>query len=334
MLIYIGNFLAEKGSIPVSAYEVSEGLKSHFQVVCTSHKKNKFLRLCDMCLTLFIQRKKKPTVLIDVYSSSAFYFARITAAICQYYHLPYILIIRGGEMQKRIEKSPKIYSSISEKAKHIVAPSQFMQQVLDHFNIKSKYIPNHIPLEKYPIKTNSSFQYKIVWVRSVHHLYNPQLAYMIFRILAHEFPTLTITYIGNHKDESAEKIMQMSKSDGLEKRVIFTGLLTKQNWHHLASQSDILLNPTQADNFPVSVLECMALGLPVVCSSVGGLTHLVTHEQEGLCIPNFDAEEYAQAIRYIYTHPDIYKRMSTSARKKAEQYSWEKIRPLWLDILN
>jgi glycosyltransferase involved in cell wall biosynthesis len=53
------------------------------------------------------------------------------------------------------------------------------------------------------------------------------------------------------------------------------------------------------DNFPVSVVESLALGTPVIASRMGGLPELVEHGRTGLLFPAGDAEALAECLRQI-----------------------------------
>ena len=53
------------------------------------------------------------------------------------------------------------------------------------------------------------------------------------------------------------------------------------------------------ENQPLSVLEAMACGTPLVVTDMGGLPELVSHEQTGIVVPAEDASALAQALRQV-----------------------------------
>ena len=59
----------------------------------------------------------------------------------------------------------------------------------------------------------------------------------------------------------------------LEDSVTLTGRLSKNEWISLSRDYDIFINTTDYDNHPVSVIEAMALGLPIVTTNAGILSH-------------------------------------------------------------
>ena len=53
----------------------------------------------------------------------------------------------------------------------------------------------------------------------------------------------------------------------IRKNVIFQGRLTKHEWVELSYNYDIFINTTNYDNQPISVIESMALGLPIISTN-------------------------------------------------------------------
>jgi glycosyltransferase involved in cell wall biosynthesis len=70
---------------------------------------------------------------------------------------------------------------------------------------------------------------------------------------------------------------------------------------------------------PVSVLEAMAAGLPVVSSRVGGLGELVIDGETGILVPPGDASALASALSRLIADPAERRRLGTAARARAEE---------------
>jgi glycosyltransferase involved in cell wall biosynthesis len=115
--------------------------------------------------------------------------------------------------------------------------------------------------------------------------------------------------------------------------VTFTGKLEKMEWVALARDHDIFINTTNFDNMPVSVIEAMALGLPVISSNVGGLPYLIDHQTDGMLVPPNDAEAFVNSITQLSNQPELVKDLVTNARKKAERFDWEVVKQQWFRLL-
>ena len=80
------------------------------------------------------------------------------------------------------------------------------------------------------------------------------------------------------------------------------------------SAADVLLFPSLADNFPLTVLEAMSSGLPVVAFDVGGVKEAVIHMECGYIAPYKSTEGLIEGIQYIVN-------LSESEREKMAQRS-------------
>ena len=65
--------------------------------------------------------------------------------------------------------------------------------------------------------------------------------------------------------------------------------------------------------------EGMAAGCACIGSDVVGLRELISHEQDGLLVPEGDAEALARALRRVIESPEWARQLSIAARQKAER---------------
>jgi glycosyltransferase involved in cell wall biosynthesis len=137
--------------------------------------------------------------------------------------------------------------------------------------------------------------------------------------------------IGPEKDGSQESCKIQAKELKLE--VNFTGLLSKKQWVDLSEQHDIFINTTGFDNLPVSLIEAMALGLPVVSTNVGGIPYLIENDLNGKLVPYNDVEKMAGSIDYLISHPIETASIIAKARETIESYSWSKVSQQWNSLL-
>jgi colanic acid/amylovoran biosynthesis glycosyltransferase len=73
------------------------------------------------------------------------------------------------------------------------------------------------------------------------------------------------------------------------------------------------------DGIPVSLMEAMALGTPVVSTRVSGIPELIEDGREGLLVPEKDPSALAAAIARLLDDPDLGPRMAVAARAKVER---------------
>ena len=110
-------------------------------------------------------------------------------------------------------------------------------------------------------------------------------------------------------------------------------LLSKKEWVNKAKAYNLFINTTNFDNMPVSVIEAMALGLPVISTNVGGIPHLIDHNKNGILVPPKDANAFVDAILDLKNNSNIANNIAIAARNKVEQYDWNVVKLQWKSIL-
>ena len=333
-ILYIGNDLASKTNYNTSMNNLSNHLIiSGLSIFRGSSKSNKVIRLLDMLWMVFSFRNKVSFVLIDTFSTSNFYYALLTSQLARLLKLKYIPILRGGNLPMRLVNNKTICNLIFNHSHLNIAPSNYLKIEFELYGFSTMFIPNILEIEKYKFKNRNLFQPKLLWVRAFDKIYNPTLAIKVLKLLKQQYPDAVLTMVGPNKDDSIEEVIKLIDVLNLKDSVKITGVLKKEDWHKLSEDSDIFINTTNIDNTPVSVMESMALGLPVVSTNVGGLPYLIENNIDGLLVSKNDAELMCNAVIHLLTHKDIAHKIAKNARIKAVSFSWNVVKQKWLKIL-
>lgn len=84
-------------------------------------------------------------------------------------------------------------------------------------------------------------------------------------------------------------------------------------------QSRALVFPSQwYENFPVTLVEAFACGLPVIVSRIGAMAEIVDDGRTGLLFNPGDPEDLRAKVRWAWEHPDELDRMGSEARREYE----------------
>lgn len=332
-VLYIGNRSLNGSSITAQETLANLLRGEGYVVNCTSNTKNKVLRLFDMCLSVLNRCRDTDMVLIDTYSTQNFYYAVVVAQLCVWLKLPYIPILHGGNLPSRLKSSKYLCQKLFNRAKTNVAPSDYLiQSFAEKGYTNLTYIPNTIEIKNYSFLLRKRLKPNLLWVRSFSELYNPKMALSILERLIKEGYQASLCMIGPEKDGSLKECKQIAKEKNLP--VLFTGGLHKEKWIMRSKDYDIFLNTTNIDNTPVSVIEAMALGLPVVTTNVGGIPFLIEDRSEGILVPSNAPELFADAISELLADTDLASRIILEARKKAESFDWQQVKHSWISLLN
>jgi glycosyltransferase involved in cell wall biosynthesis len=104
---------------------------------------------------------------------------------------------------------------------------------------------------------------------------------------------------------------------GLGARVRFRG--QRSDVDQILADAQVSLLATNWEGFPLSILEAMRAGLPVVASSVGGIDESVRDEENGYLVPRGDVDLLRDRIERLLASPDLRARMGISGRNRFEQ---------------
>ena len=331
-ILYIGNNLLNSTKYATSMDILSDLLLSEgIDIVKSSNKQNKLFRILDMCISVYVHRKKIDYVLIDVFSTSNFYYAYFTSLISRVLKLKYIPILHGGNLPFRLDNSPKMSKAIFNYSNYNISPSGYLKYEFEKRKYNVILIPNVVEVHNYTYKDRVELQPKLLYVRALDKTYNPEMAIEVLSKLKINYPEAKLCMIGPDKDGSLEDVRKLAIAKEVIDNVEFTGVLTKKEWHKRSEEFDVFINTTNIDNTPISVIEAMALGLPIVSTNVGGLPYLIENSVDGLLIEKGNINQMVAAIESLLKgkHNTIAK----NARKKAEQFVWSNVKSKWLKIL-
>jgi glycosyltransferase involved in cell wall biosynthesis len=85
----------------------------------------------------------------------------------------------------------------------------------------------------------------------------------------------------------------------------------------LLNALDIFVLPSLSEGLPMSVLEAIACGLPVVATEVGGMPEVVVHGHTGLLVSSQDVEQLTAALVTLIQQPGLRRRLGRQGRARA-----------------
>ena len=88
----------------------------------------------------------------------------------------------------------------------------------------------------------------------------------------------------------------------------------------MLASADLFVLSTRSEGFPVSILEAMAAGLPVVATDVGGVAESVVDGETGLLVPSGDSGALASALDRLLSDSGLRRRLGTAGRERAHRH--------------
>jgi glycosyltransferase involved in cell wall biosynthesis len=127
-------------------------------------------------------------------------------------------------------------------------------------------------------------------------------------------PAIRLMIVGDGPERDV--IVETIKALGLEKNVTMLGL--RHDVSRILSAADAFLLTSLSEGIPVTIIEAMAAGVPVVSTNVGGVPELLEDGVSGLLVPVGDATGVANALTRLEADRDLRERLSRAARERAE----------------
>lgn len=334
MIVYVGNMLSKHGSSINFMELLVPKLQEVFDVRSASSKRNRIVRLLEMMFCVILNRRRCKVVLIDTYSTSAFWYAYFVSIICRVYSIPYVPVLHGGNLPVRFLKDAGKVGPFLRNSDRVISPSLYLQDFFQREGFSIQFVPNFLEIDRYTYVPRPIVQPRILWVRAFQKIYNPMLAVLVLRSLVKTHPNAKLCMVGAVKDDSFEEVKRAIFEFNVSENIQFTGILSKQEWIRVAEDYDIFINTTTIDNMPISVIEAMALGLPVVSTKVGGIPYLIEDGVEGLLTEPGSADSMVAAIKMLIDDPVMASAIARRARSKVERYSWENVKGQWFEHLD
>ena len=144
---------------------------------------------------------------------------------------------------------------------------------------------------------------------------NHTLLLEAFSTLAVVHHTAHLVIVGDGPER--ENIVNAIERLGLAPRVTMAGHVG-QAWR-VFSIADVSVLPSRHEGFPNSVVEAMAMGVPVVASDVGGIPDAIVDGTTGLLVPVGDVKALEGALSRMLTDEEFRKSAGCAARKRAAE---------------
>ena len=238
-----------------------------------------------------------------------------------------IVNYRGGEADDFFTRAFAWVQPTLRRANVIVVPSGFLENVFAKREFTTRIVPNIVDLSRfipnYSRKRNILAPH-IVVARNLEPLYDNTTALKAFRIVRESIPDAHMTIAGSGPER--QHLEEMANEFGLADAVIFAGQVDNVRMPMLYHEADIALNPSLADNMPISILEALASGVPVISTNVGGIPFLVEDGKTALLVPPRDPQRMAAAILRVLRDEFLRESMVQTGLDHARRFAWECVR--------
>ena len=157
----------------------------------------------------------------------------------------------------------------------------------------------------------ASYSYDVVFLGRLDFEKDPEKALRVFSLVAAKHPEATFAFIGD--GPLMPVLKELCHRLALENSVSFLGFQKKPL--KMLQDAKCMLMTSRWEGLPMSALEAMALGVPLVCTPTDGLNALITEGETGFL--RRDEQELAACISALLDSPEKQLRMSDACKRHA-----------------
>jgi len=302
--------------------------------------------LYSFFLRFFECIKEKPDIFHAHWSFPCGYIAYVASKIFQ---RKFIVTIHGGEIPllKKFKFIKRLVVNALNKSVVVCANSNYTRDELVKLGVKI----NKIIIVKVPpnFVEHSSDQEYLNRFRS--KLVDPSKKIVLFcgRLVERKGVEYLIRSMNDLKIENvhliivgdgilSNKLKMLTKSLGLQNKVSFYGRASYKELGLLHDISDIFVCPSIIDSKGITeylglvIPEAMESHIPVIATSVGGITDIVKNEINGLMVPPKDSASIAKAIERIISDKELRKKIVKNSEMTVSEFSTSTIANQYLEI--
>ncbi len=257
----------------------------------------------------------------------AFYLAPVPALLlARLLGKSAILNYHDGRAEDHLTRWP-IARRLMRLATAIVVPSDYLVEVFARFGLHATRIHNVAEPGSLHYRERPRPKPVFLHNRGLASEYNPACTLRAFAIVQRHYPEARL--IVAHTGPLRGELEALAASLGLQ-QIEFIGAVPPEKMGALYHSADIYWMSPNADNMPLSLLECFAAGLPIISSRAGGVPNIVEDQRTGLLFPPGDHEAMAACALRLLEEPGLAAHLAGNARAECDKYAWVRIGPQWI----
>ncbi|MDD1748696.1 MAG: glycosyltransferase family 4 protein, partial [Methanothrix sp.] len=121
-------------------------------------------------------------------------------------------------------------------------------------------------------------------------------------------------------------LMKMAEKERIGNRIVFTGAIAPDQLAKLYSEASFFILPSLSEGLPITILEAMSCGCPVIATRVSAIGDAVVDGYNGLLIRPRDVDDLREKMMVLLQDPELRDRMGRNARETIEStYTWQSV---------
>ncbi len=283
---------------------------NHVTTTVTNGQVKKLLVLCKAILQFQYWMLFHPEIkIVHVQGSvgASFWRKAIFIYIAKFFHKKVVWHMHAGRFAVFYQQHRYAVRKVVDKSDVIIALSEYWKE----------YFKNEFPTKRVEIIKN------VISAPVVHKQQTGYFTLLFLGLLGKnkgiydllecirdhkvEFQGKLKLYIGGNGE--IEHVKQLIKEYGIADIVIFEGWVSGDKKIELLNKSDAYILPSYKEGLPISILEAMSYGMPIISTPVGGIPEIVSNGENGYLVEPGNKEDIYKAIMSLLNDADLRNRM-------------------------
>jgi glycosyltransferase involved in cell wall biosynthesis len=323
-----------KGGIATVVNRLSYYYES-FNYITSTHSRNLFVMLCNFgccvfILLYYILVKRIKIAHIHGAAYGSFMRKMILINICHYLNVKTIYHIHGSEFHLFYEKYNKgdIIKNTINKADLLITLSNSWKNYFSLITDERKIFILNNMINNVNLNKNYSKNRSILKLLFLGRIGNRKGIFDLLEAIRDRQDYLhdkIILYVGG--DGETERLLELIERYEIQRFVQFEGWISGERKKALLANCDIYILPSYNEGLPLSILEAMSYGMPIISTTVGGIPEVVANNESGFLIEPGDKQKMFECIVYFIEHPEEIERMGRKSLENAKRFYPENVIP-------
>ncbi len=230
--------------------------------------------------------------------------------------IPFSLTLHGDDFLVNDHPSLQL---ICEHADAILTPSRYnADRIAERFSVppsRIRVIANGVQPERFqPSVRESGDGRTVLTVARLEPVKGIPVLIDAYARLKERGVPFRAVLVGEGSQRTA--VEDQIRRSGLDGQIELRGDLPREEVEKELKRADIFALSSRAEGFPVSILEAMSCGIPVVAPEITGIPEQITHGEHGLLVKPEDPASLAQAMERLLLDSALRERMGRAARER------------------
>ena len=315
-----------KGGIAQVIYNYEKYVFPQFKHIINSGEGDKIAKLAralsgwlQMALRLLFDKKIK-IVHIHTASYNSFRRSAYFVKLAKQFGKKVVIHIHGGGFKEYFATNPGWIASVLNSCDAIIALSPSWEQYYRSITsgVKIDIVENIVPPPEKPEMMQKNGLFHLLFLGGI----NEQKGVFDLVDALHEHKAevqgkLILHIGGNGK---IGELQSRINNYGLSKMVVYEGFVSGAKKSFLLFNCDAFMLPSYIEGLPVSILEAMSYGKPILATPVGGIPEIVKEKENGLLFKPGDKIKMYEAISLLMDNPTLSSNMGKSSEAKSKSY--------------